>query len=234
MSIPIKFIPRKQAGRPSDARVLAYETGTPIASPSRDPDGWFTTLATTKVRVFKVRDVDIALRFSLALPLEYARGTYVPFHLTVTCDDEQTIDLLCTPGAFAVLLDRRLHISEPSGRRADDDRGNGPDTVGMGRYWRPESDGEGPNTRVFEGEIVVGSQLLQSFTYPKLHLQYAVIVTVHADGITPLSKDPIFSVPVEVVYFPPRGVKPIAYAPKRGDESLQYIGNKPPILMVDL
>ncbi|KZV86838.1 hypothetical protein EXIGLDRAFT_217069 [Exidia glandulosa HHB12029] len=170
MSVPILYVPRREAARPSKARMLAYETGSPAPSPLHDSEGWQTATATTKVQVFNAREVDISVSFSLARPLEYARGTFIPFYMNLTCDDAQALDLLSTPQAFSIVLDRRLHASEPSGRRAVDERGNGQDTVSEGKYWRAEPNYEGHNTRAFEGEIAVGVQLMQNFTYPKLSL----------------------------------------------------------------
>lgn len=87
LRIPIHYVPRKEAGAPSTARMLSYEAHTPIPDPATDPDGWTTSPKDCLVRAFGDRDVTIGCEFSLATPLQYARGGFIPVHFRVTCPD---------------------------------------------------------------------------------------------------------------------------------------------------
>ncbi|KZV86427.1 hypothetical protein EXIGLDRAFT_681030 [Exidia glandulosa HHB12029] len=174
LTIPIKYVPRKEAGVPAPSRALAYETETPIPDPAVDPAAWHSETAELDVRAFGARDVHVTCtQLSLPLPLEYARGHWIPFHLAVSCGDEQVLDLLSTPGALDVVLDRQLRLSETK-KRASEARESPPNAVGHGRYWPVRSADRPVRTRCFEGEIKVIAQLMQSFSYPRLALSVSM------------------------------------------------------------
>ncbi|EJD54120.1 hypothetical protein AURDEDRAFT_53433 [Auricularia subglabra TFB-10046 SS5] len=136
LSIPVKYVPRKEAAPPSTARMLSYEGHTPIPDPSTDPDGWKTYPKDCRVRAFGDRDVDIGCEFSLAYPLEYARGSFIPVHFRITCPDQQALDLLCTPGAFTLHLKRQFRVGDTSALAGLDEAYDprSKDLVGKGKY----------------------------------------------------------------------------------------------------
>ncbi|KAJ6498815.1 hypothetical protein C8R45DRAFT_897469 [Mycena sanguinolenta] len=98
-----------QPGPPSALRQLAYQENSPLFGPESDPGGWETQSASLKGTVFSSRTIEVRFTFSLAKPLSYTRSSSIPCALTIETNDRQALDLLSSPSASMVYLERGFY-----------------------------------------------------------------------------------------------------------------------------
>ncbi|KAJ4477347.1 hypothetical protein J3R30DRAFT_3703680 [Lentinula aciculospora] len=67
---------------------------------------------TGNVSQFQLRTVDFHCTLSLKGPLCFARGSSIPLHLRLRCRDKQALELISSPDAVVVQLNRRVNYRD--------------------------------------------------------------------------------------------------------------------------
>ncbi|KAF8574231.1 hypothetical protein K439DRAFT_1399203 [Ramaria rubella] len=204
LSTSLAYVPRSRPPPASELRQLAYQENSAAPGPKVDPEGW-ESLGTKSVTgtVFDSREVEVACVFHLAKPLSYARGTTIPFVLTLSCSDRQALDLFAARGSLAINLTRSLFMGADATDENRNSRSNNTFTndVGQGVYWPAPDDNTESETRKLEGEIPVHQELKPSFFFPRMVVKYHVSFALAARGFVVTSNEgvaPIFSREVEI------------------------------------
>ncbi|KAJ7146392.1 hypothetical protein C8R44DRAFT_973199 [Mycena epipterygia] len=228
MNIPIAYLPAKKPSAPSALRQLAYANNTTIVGPTGDPLGW-KTLAPVEIKgtLFAVRDFVLKLTLSLATPLCYTRGTAVPCHIAVECEDVQALQLMATPTnlSYSVKLNRR--VSEPGPLDKTSNWKDQYRDLGVSAWWSvPPSEQDTPNTLRFDGEIPLIHRLEPTAQagYFKIAYGIAVYPFPNIPGFIPADKAcyvssssetlmPLLLEAVEIVAAFAAGPRPVMYTP---------------------
>ncbi|KAJ3916050.1 hypothetical protein F5877DRAFT_81258 [Lentinula edodes] len=109
LRIPIVYRRKTTPSTTSELRQLAYRANTPAPGPGLDPYGWSTFDAVDSIgRLLNSRTVILRCTLSLANPLSYTRGSFIPCHLRIESVDEQALDLLASPRTIILNLCRRV------------------------------------------------------------------------------------------------------------------------------
>ncbi|KAJ7275678.1 hypothetical protein C8J57DRAFT_1504980 [Mycena rebaudengoi] len=97
----------RQPGPPSMLRQLAYQENSPLLGPDADPEGW-QSLPSFSISglLFSVLAVDVKCTLALAKPLCYTRSSSIPCALTIETENAQALDVLASPTAALVYLER--------------------------------------------------------------------------------------------------------------------------------
>ncbi|KZT27228.1 hypothetical protein NEOLEDRAFT_164644 [Neolentinus lepideus HHB14362 ss-1] len=222
----IAYLPRSTAQAPTPQRQKAYEAGHPLPGPDVDPDGWKELAPVTlKGTMFGSKEVEIHSQLSLALPLTYAHGTPIHLTLTLSCADEQALDLVCSHGAVRIFLVRSVVVglgaTDSSKTRSDNIFKT---SVGRAVIWRtdeghPESQSSSTTipSRLLQGEIDVQKSMKPNFDFPTVSIKYEIVfLSYHVAGFVPAphADQPLQSEPVKIVTTYPHGwALPRSYAP---------------------
>ncbi|EPQ53926.1 hypothetical protein GLOTRDRAFT_44143 [Gloeophyllum trabeum ATCC 11539] len=117
----IGFIPQSTGEVPSSHRQKAYAAGAPLPGPDVDPEGWkVLPRIPMKGTLFGSREVEIQCQLALSVPLTYAVGSRVHLFLTLSGQDQQAIDLLCSHGASRIFLVRSVMAVSPGSKSRSD------------------------------------------------------------------------------------------------------------------
>ncbi|KAF8516807.1 hypothetical protein BU17DRAFT_76555 [Hysterangium stoloniferum] len=209
------YLPRIRPPPASSLRQLSYEENGVAPPPKVDPEGWHDFgVKSVSGTVFDSRQVEVASTLSVA------RGTSIPFTITLNCSDKQALDLFSARGSLSVKLVRSLII----GVKATEGSKAGPnqrtDTVfttdvGEGVYWPAEDNVPSSESRRLDGEISVKTDLKPSFVFPNMTLKYHVSFALTAPGfIIPEGVEtPTYSCEVEVATIMPLGPAPRSKIP---------------------
>ncbi|KAI0696900.1 hypothetical protein BC835DRAFT_1271093 [Cytidiella melzeri] len=217
LSTSIYYTPLSRAEPPSPLRQAAYLEGTNLVGPDGDPEGWHTC---SQVRVtgtlFKTREVHIDCTISLAKPLSYAAGSPVPIFVSFSSDDQQALDLLCTPTAVKVVLVRERLIGAVATRQAAGNSSNVVrEVMGTAGFWpSPEGSSE-PLKRRLQGELEIKKTLRPTFTFPTFALRYDVCMyPSQAPGFVGTNPTtPLLTERVTIGALNAPGITPKSYAP---------------------
>jgi len=213
LSTSFLCLPRIRPPPPSRLRQLSYEDNGVAPPPKVDPEGWHDLgVKSVSGTVFDSRQVEIASMFFLAKPLSAARGTSIPFTITLSCPDQQALDLFSGRGSLTVKLIRTLVISTKVPGRSKDGTNRRLDTVltadvGEGVYWPAEDNVPTSDSRRLDGEIYVQSDLKPSFVFPTMTLKYHVSFALTAPGFKGV-ETPTYSCEVEIATIMPLGPAP--------------------------
>ncbi|KAF7338991.1 hypothetical protein MVEN_01975300 [Mycena venus] len=189
------YFSMQQPGPPSALRQLAYQENSPLLGPTADHEGWTSQSASVKGDLFSSRQIELKFTLSLATPLSYTRTTCIPCALTINTEDAHAFDLLTTPAACMVYLER---IS-----RRNDEKLDWSQTVEpCGRaVFHPSTEGAPDySARRLMGEIHLRADLQPSFAIFGFRVKYAVVVfPFQAAGFKPLESGPVLRQDVEIV-----------------------------------
>ncbi|KAI0339780.1 hypothetical protein BDW22DRAFT_1347286 [Trametopsis cervina] len=230
------YVPVFRPPEPSPLRQMAYEAGSPLPGPDVDPEGWHSLAPVTfEGKVFGARAVAVTYVLSLAKPLSYTRGSVIPLHLVVECQDDQTLDLLSSPTAPKVRLQRVSQIRYDAGgsnksgsqKKLSDLKPMAAmafqDMVGWlnkATWWTTPCDES--HKRTLQGEIHLKGSLNSSAHFGLYKRSYEVVLSEPSiTGFVPneSKKDKAYHVvEVEIATAYPRGPRPIAYSPPTYDE----------------
>jgi len=189
------YFSMQQPGPPSVLRQLAYQENSPLLGPTADHEGWTSQSASVRGDLFSSRQIELKFTLSLATPLSYTRRTCIPCALTIDTEDAHAFDLLTTPAACMVYLERTSQRNdeklewtqtvEPCGRAVFH-----PSTEGTPDY----------SARRLMGEIHLRADLQPSFAIFGFRVEYAVVVfPFQAAGFEPLDSGPVLRQDVEIV-----------------------------------
>jgi hypothetical protein len=130
-------------------------------------------------RIFDTRDLTISCTLSLARPLAYTRGSYIPVHLSIKCVDPQALDLLSMPAAPSVklleLVETRTTAPSGSAKDAKIKQRDGAAFVCESRvvrsavWWADPAPAVEGSRRLF-GEIHFGVEMTPPFDVPDARL----------------------------------------------------------------
>ncbi|KAJ6508090.1 hypothetical protein DFH09DRAFT_1199322 [Mycena vulgaris] len=165
------YFSMRQPGLSSALRQLAYQENSPLLGPESDPEGWNTQPFSAKGTIFASRMVDIKCLFSLANPLSYTRSASIPCAMTIETKDLHALDLLSSPGACIVYLERIIK---------EDNEGwkNTCEPCGQAVFW-PSTEGapaESSYRRHLMGEIHLKAGLQPTSDVFGFGVEYAVVV----------------------------------------------------------
>ncbi|KIY51797.1 hypothetical protein FISHEDRAFT_36554 [Fistulina hepatica ATCC 64428] len=211
------YVPSTRPDPPSMLRQISYQQGTPIPGPQFDPEGWhICPSVVSRGCVFKSRHIEVRCTLALALPLAYTRGSVIPCRLQIEGQDPQSLDLLSTPSAIVLCLQRRVHTqTAPSPLPFRDILSASCEDVGRAVWWPVNQSCHGEHAydrhfvREFEGEISLSKDLKPSAAIGPFSLSYEVVLKpFDTAGFTP---EP----PVEITTMYAKGPvpRPRVYAP---------------------
>ncbi|KAF8519551.1 hypothetical protein JB92DRAFT_1990577 [Gautieria morchelliformis] len=190
LNMDFYYAPHSRPDRPSLLRQKAYALGSLAPDPSSDPVGWHTVSppGNVKGKLADGRSVEVVCTFSLAKPLCYSRGKFIPVSLAVQCLDTSALDLLQSPLAVSVFLLQYIL----TGKNAQSDKLRSPRDVKMipiarAVCWHSSaSAGEWDDCRTLTGEIALPEKMPATSILPKVRVEYHVVMLpLDVDGFTP-------------------------------------------------
>ena len=116
----------------------------------------------------------------VVVQLSYAVGSAIPFIITLTGGDAQTLDVLGKPSAIRLRLVRSL----ATGSEATDDMGprrtdnHFLEHVGHGYFWDSNEGAVEANKRVFQGEVELVKTLRPSFIFPNFSIRVSTFMSI--------------------------------------------------------
>ncbi|KAJ4478488.1 hypothetical protein J3R30DRAFT_823196 [Lentinula aciculospora] len=187
LRIPIEYRRKTTPSPASELRQLAYQENTAAPGPGLDPCGWTTFSPVDCIgRLLNCQTVILRCTLSLANPLSYTRGSFIPCHLRIESVDEQALDLLASPRTTMLRLCRRVKYLFDAGQGMQQ---NGKSTASRPRYetsnvgqavWSHDQnfDVNGINSRVrwLTGEIPLSKELPPSSDVLSFGAEYAVVL----------------------------------------------------------
>lgn len=108
--------------------------------------------------------------------MQYALGSPVPLHLVLESEDTQALDIISTPAAVKVDLVRAMTTGIEATAENPERRTDNFFTIPLsGAYfWKVNEPGDGPNRRVLQGEIDIGTKLKPTFVFPGLSVEVGI------------------------------------------------------------
>lgn len=188
--------------------------------PDIDTDGW-KTLESVSINgtVFNDRLVKAKCTLSLAKPLCYTRGTAIPCVMIIETPDEQALDLLSSPRAVVVRLQRRVtyNASPTTVHTQAHTAGRGwqaaVDYPSTAVFWPGPAYDEGKGRRL-DGEIQLSKYLKPSSALMHFSITYNVMVfPFEAIAFNSADKDPLLTEKVQIGTLYAQGPRAKAYSP---------------------
>ncbi|KAL4249714.1 hypothetical protein ABKN59_006124 [Abortiporus biennis] len=230
---------------PSPLRQLAYAEEHPLIGPDGDPEGWHSLEPVTiRGTIFNSRNVEAICTLSLAKPLSYTRGSFIPLHLSIQCSDMQALNLLSTPRSIDIKLRRILsmtadsHGLHPAFTVDSVDYQNMASDIETAAWWPSafgaEDNGDlvnynGTSRRMLDGEIRLPVGLYPSSQLLSFAISYVVIfypMTAVAFSPEKTQNKTITSEAVNIVTAFLPGPRPKSYAPPSYERTEDRIGSE--------
>ncbi|KAF7977287.1 hypothetical protein HWV62_4249 [Athelia sp. TMB] len=209
------YMPRIKPDPPSALRRSAYQNETRIPGPHQDPEGW-KTLPSILINgtVFSHRSVQIKCTLS------YTQGTAIPTAMVLESTDAEALDLLSSPKAINVRLQRHIIWGKPTKSDKEALHPGSALDYPSAATWDPPIGGG--NTRTLEGEIQLPKSLPPSFSFKKFSvevmstctqvrsatdkscsvIQYQVMIfPFHMTAFKPHDNGPLGRLPVDIANF---------------------------------
>lgn len=227
------YTPTIRPEPPSQARMLAYQMGSPLIGPAGDPEGW-TTLSPVMMKgvLFRKKDAEAAFTLSLARPLQYTRGNVIPLELTVESSDPQIVSILSAPASVRVRLQLDLEVPEDATLQKAKHVSTLPHKtetrdLNAATWWSSAYENgsveEKLKRRVLSGEIKLPIDLAPSFHLAKFRVHYKIaLFPSQVTGFVP-SDDlnmTLLTLEVEIVTAYAPGPRPLVYATPDSREDL--------------
>ncbi|KAJ7784457.1 hypothetical protein B0H16DRAFT_1492564 [Mycena metata] len=192
VACPFVYFSMRQPGPPSMLRKLAYQENSPLFGPEADPEGWHTETFTVRGMVFSSRMIEVKCALS------YTRSASIPCAMTIETQDTRALDLLSSPSALVVYLERANHENlEPWKNTCD--------PVGQAVFW-PSTEGapeDSSRRRHLMGEIHLKPNL-----QPSSAVSLTWIVDFHLFDV---SHKPVLQQVVEITTRYAAGPRPRTY-----------------------
>ncbi|KAJ3725122.1 hypothetical protein C8R42DRAFT_660584 [Lentinula raphanica] len=185
LQIPVVYRRRTAPEPASELRQFAYQENTVAPGPALDPNGWLTFSSVDCIgRLLNSRTVILRCTLSLAKPLAYARGSFIPCHLRIECIDDQALDLLASPRTTTLRLSRRVKYLFDAGQGMQH---NGKSTASKLKFeisdvgqatWSHDNDANEDDSRVrcLTGEIPLSKELPPSSDISSFGIEYTVVL----------------------------------------------------------
>jgi hypothetical protein len=120
----------------------------------------------------------LPFQFAIAMPLSYAIGSSIPVLCTLTCANDQALDLLSQPSAIGLHLSRTLAIgSTAADRIAHQGRSVFKQNSAKGYWWPSAAEKPVPGKRFIVGEVQVRKGLKPSSTFPRLSVYVGLLMS---------------------------------------------------------
>ncbi|KAJ3973331.1 hypothetical protein EV361DRAFT_979266 [Lentinula raphanica] len=179
LQIPVVYRRRTAPEPASELRQFAYQENTVAPGPALDPNGWTSTELTHRYSTMHGK-----LHLSLAKPLAYTRGSFIPCHLRIECIDDQALDLLASPRTTTLRLSRRVKYLFDAGQGMQH---NGKSTASKLKFeisdvgqatWSHDNDANEDDSRVrcLTGEIPLSKELPPSSDISSFGIEYTVVL----------------------------------------------------------
>jgi hypothetical protein len=213
----LAYVPSTKPSSPSLLRQLAYQEHSLSPGPEFDPDGW-KTLQPVVIRgsIFNARHVTAKCRLSVAKPLCYTRGAVIPCVLDIECKDSQAFDLLASPHAVVLQLQRRVRFFLDTAAVSASQLGwnETVDAVETAVWWPGERNSAEPHVRRLEGEIRLSKDLKPTSAISHFSVSYSVVMSPFVTtAFTSTDTKAVLAEPVEIATMYGRGPRPRAFAP---------------------
>jgi hypothetical protein len=183
----VAYIPRSRPGLPSYLRRVSDTEGQPLVGPEGDPEGWHSLqcLETTG-RLFDNRGVEVTCILSLSKPLTYARGSIIPYHVTLRSTDIQALDLFSSPSSICTFLEQETVLgSDGSVGGVKSGANSISDVAGTGKSWASKEGAVADGVRHLHGEIRIRRDARMSSDFPALPIRHTVHLVLQAPGFVP-------------------------------------------------
>ncbi|KAJ7244114.1 hypothetical protein C8J57DRAFT_1141905, partial [Mycena rebaudengoi] len=203
-----------QPGPPSMLRQLAYQENSPLLGPDADPEGWqsLPSFSITGL-LFSVLAVDVKCTLALAKPLCYTRSSSIPCALTIETANAQALDVLASPTAALVYLERHARSTTNAAVSRKDAT---PLVCGQAVFWA-STEGAAAETSVrrqLMGEIHLRPTLQPSTDVVDFLIEYTVLVfPFQATGFKPHRYAPLLRQKVDIVTRYASGARARTYTP---------------------
>lgn len=222
------YVPSTRPEPASPLRQMAYQENSPLPGPFVDPQGWMVGRPTViRGTLFNSRPAEVKISVFLASPLSYTRGSVLPTYAVIESSQSQLLDLLCSPEALPLHLERKVDFSckssspipvmsttgTPVGYYPTGERGVGV-AMSSAVWWRSPSQAASPHIRHMEGEIRLPKDLRPNASLGPFVLSYNVVLgPLNITGFTPSKYEGVFNQDVTIVTKYARGPQPLAYSP---------------------
>ncbi|KAJ6562580.1 hypothetical protein B0H19DRAFT_1145021 [Mycena capillaripes] len=182
---------------------LAYQENSPLLGPDADPEGWHSQSLVVKGKIFASRSVDVNCTLS------YTRSASIPCAMTIETTDSQALDLLSSPTASIVCLERSIKNTRNNSWNLITE------VCAQAVFWTStEGAAETPHRRQLMGEIHLKANLQPTSAVPKFAIEYAVVVfPFQAAGFKSLEMPPLLRQVVEITTRHPPGPRQKTYTP---------------------
>jgi len=218
------FISLSRPSSPSLLRLEAYREEALPLGPEVDLDGWkvFPSIKMHGI-LFHSRPISATVTFALATPLCYTRGSVIPCHLTVRCDDKQALDLFSSEGAAVVRMRRKVDFRWPRSVAGVNESGgtlpSAEERIPLSiAVWKLAQEGfteDVPGSqRELYGELNLPRYLVPSFKFGDFQVKH--VVDIHpfdVTGFVPDSGDRLFRTEIAIASAFADGLRPRAYLP---------------------
>ncbi|KAI0690121.1 hypothetical protein BC835DRAFT_1418035 [Cytidiella melzeri] len=234
------YVPLIEPPPPFPLRQRAYEAKAPIPAPDVDSEGWHSLpSASFKGKISGSRSVDAIYTLSLSKPLSYTRGSVIPLHLLVECDNAQALDLFSSPSAPIVRIKRNFHANYHAGGANEGGRYEKLSDLKAMRMMAYRAVFDYPNeatwwptpceksgARALQGEICLPGNTKPSAELGLYKLYYNVVLfEPKVEGFDPdgghknVGEVRLVEVEVATVHAP--GPRPISYAPLTNYDAIE-------------
>ncbi|KAJ7275676.1 hypothetical protein C8J57DRAFT_1061952, partial [Mycena rebaudengoi] len=203
----------RQPGPPSMLRQLAYQENSPLLGLDADPEGWKSLLSfSISGLLYSVLEVDVKCTLALAKPVSEFNGpSSIPCALTIETENAQALDVLASPRAALVYLERHTRSTNGVSRRDAN-----PLVCGQAVFWA-STEGAAAETslrRQLMGEIHLRPTLQPSTDVVDFLIEYTVLVfPFQATGFKPPRYAPLHRQKVDIVTRYASGARARTYTP---------------------
>ncbi|KAF9000210.1 hypothetical protein BDQ17DRAFT_682484 [Cyathus striatus] len=201
LPVNVTYIPDSVPPPLPAIRQHAYRDRIAAPGPEIDPDGWYTLSSSTIRGQLLRRTVELTCVLSLAKPLVYTRGTFIPIHFALGSSDTQAIYVFSSPKVVQVRLVQTVEYFQDAKSLLG---GTEEVEVITQAQWRVPEDPSAQNAgkRTLFGELHLPEDMQPSCSFLLLNVKYTVelipfVSPVFEPGQRP--DIPVLTCPVKIV-----------------------------------
>ncbi|KDR78940.1 hypothetical protein GALMADRAFT_137911 [Galerina marginata CBS 339.88] len=236
----IGYMPMTRPPPLLDLRRLAYQQGTPLLGPTIDPEGWSATESVQVQGNLNNRTVQVGCTLFLAKPLSYTRGSLIPFCLRLESGDEQALDMLSTPKAIILRLNRRVsYVWNMEGKSFKASASK--DTIDQSQlavWWQSTEGSEAPGRtriRFVNGELHLRPDVKPSCAMAHFRIEYSLVLfPFESPDFTSTGTAPLINHPIDIVSSYAPGPRPMKFAPPGYEPDTGIVAAQNPSTLVNL